>query len=385
MHSKAYLTLNREARGERREFLSSACSAFSAVVVCVLACGAPAAAQSVAGFSLESVIAVDEFGGEGTVNNPQVIIDVSAAVRMGDRWQVYLRPWFRQPRPQTAALPVPPWNTEIYQAGIRYERPGAIATRIDAGYILSPIGLGPYDARPDINPTILPHLSYLQPMPTFDPTGPRVSAVSSSYPLGAQVTLSTGKWDARGAVINTAPTRSFVVGNPGTNPRQTPVLVAGAGITPTIGLRLGASVAQGVYATSDEITRPASQGRSMTMAGGEGEWAFGGTKISAEILRTAFDAAVDTAVAYEWFVQGQQTLTPRWFAAGRYEGTSAPPLNNGIVVGTRTDLQILEATAGYRISPDITLRASFVTRKSYGASLWANQFGASIVWAQRWW
>jgi len=226
---------------------------------------------------------------------------------------------------------------------------------------------------------------YLQPMPTFDPTGPRVSAVSSSYPLGAQVTVSTRRWDARGAVINTAPTRSFVVGNPGTNPRQTPVLVAGAGITPTIGLRLGASVAQGVYATSNEITRPASQGRSMTMAGGEGEWAFGGTKIGAEILRTAFDAAVDSAVAYECFVQGQQTLTPRWFAAGRYEGTSAPPLNNGIVVGTRTDLKILETTAGYRISPDITLRASFVTRKPYGASLWANQFGASIVWAQRWW
>ena len=59
----------------------------------------------------------------------------------------------------------------------------------------------------------------------------------------------------------------------------------------------------------------------MTMAGGEGEWAFGGTKISGEILRTAFETfAATPSMAYEWFVQGQQTLTPRWFVASRHEG-----------------------------------------------------------------
>jgi hypothetical protein len=269
--------------------------------------------------------------------------------------------------------------------GIRYEHPGAIATRIDAGYILSPIGLGVYDVRPGINPTIFPHLSYLQPMPTFDPTGPRVSAISAGYSLGAQATVSTANWDARVAVIGAAPTRNYVVGNPATNPRQTPVWVAGAGITPTIGLRLGASVAHGVYATSDEITRPGSQSRSMTMAGAEGEGSFGGTKLSAEILRTAFDATGATSVAYEWFVQGQQTLAPRWFVAARHEGTSAPPLISGIAVGTRTNLKIVEATVGYRLSPDVTLRASYFTRQPYGASTWSDQIGASIVWARRWW
>ena len=313
-----------------------------------------------------------------------MIIDVSLAVRMGDNWQIYVRPWFRLPRPNAPAAPAIPWDKELYQAGIRYERRGPVAMRIDAGYILSPIGLGLYDVRPGVNPTIVPHLSYLTPMPPFDPTVPRVSAVAATYPLGAQLTLSTGRWDARAAVVNSTPTRIYALGAP-TNPRSTPVVVAGGGITPATGLRLGASLAHGVYATREEITGPFAQDRAMTMAGAEGEWAFSGTKIAAEVLRTGFETFAGTSVAYEWFVQAQQTLSPRWFAAARREGTSAPPLINGIVVGSRTDLDVFEATAGFRVTPDVTLRASYYTRRFYGARAWTNQIGVSAVWARRWW
>jgi hypothetical protein len=345
----------------------------------------PAAAQSVARFSLESVVEADEFAGENASHRPQVVIDVSLAVRMGDHWQLYVRPWFRLPRPSSPTAPVPDWDTELYQAGLRYERRGAIATRIDVGQILSPIGLGLYDVRPGINPTIVPHLSYLTPMPVFDPTVPRVSAVSASYPLGAQATVSTAHWDARAAVVSTAPTRIYAIGAV-TNPRATPVVAIGGGVTPITGLRLGASMAHGLYATREEITVPASQGRMMTMAGGEGEWAFGGTKISGEILRTGFESlGGGTSVAYEWFVQGQQTLSPRWFVAARREGTSAPPLVNGIVIGTRTDLDVFEAAAGFRVTRDVTLRSSYYTRRFYGSTDWTNQAGVSVVWSRRWW
>ena len=51
---------------------------------------------------------------------------------------------------------------------------------------------------------------------------------------------------------------------------------------------------------------PVPDGRSMTMVGGEGEYAFGGTKISGEILRTGVRALGGTSVAYEWFVQGSR-------------------------------------------------------------------------------
>ena len=350
----------------------------------VAVCAAPAAAQSVARFSFESVVAADGAGGENTSHRPQVIVDMSLAVRIGDGWQAYVRPWFRLPRPSTATAPAPPWDTEIYQAGLRYERHGDLSTRIDVGYLLSPIGLGVYDTRPGINPLIGTHISYVSPMPVFDATGPRVSAVSATYPLGAQLTLSTRLWDARAAVINSAPTRRYVLGAAG-NPRQTPVLVVGAGVTPTTGLRIGLSAAQGVYATPEEITTAVSRGRRMTMAGAEGEWAFAGTKLGAEILRTAFETTAQRAIAYEWFVQGTQTLSPRWFVAARREGTSAPPLISGIVVGRRTSVAAFEATAGFRVSPDVTLRSGYYGRRAFGGSAWRDQVGVSIVWARRWW
>ena len=190
-------------------------------------------------------------------------------------------------------------------------------------------------------------------------------------------------WDARAAVINSAPTRTYVLGADG-NPRQTPVMVAGAGVTPMTGLRVGVSMAHGVYATPEEIRTPVSRGRRMTMAGGEGEWAFGGTKVGAEILRTAFDTTANQAIAYEWFVQGTHTLSPRWFVAARREGTSAPPLVNGLVA-TRPSVAAFEATAGFRVSPDVTLRSGYYGRRAYGLSTWRDQVGVSIVWARRWW
>ncbi len=114
-------TLNRRVRRDRREKIFSARSALSAVCICVLL-SVRASAQSVARFSLESVVAVDEFGGQNASNRPQVIIDVSWAVRVGDHWQAIVRPWFRLPRPSPPTAPVPDWDTQLYQAGLRYER-----------------------------------------------------------------------------------------------------------------------------------------------------------------------------------------------------------------------------------------------------------------------
>ena len=94
--------------------------------------------------------------------------------------------------------------TEIYQAAVQYERSGRVSTRVDLGYILSPIGLGMMDMRPDTNPTITPHLSYVIPMPAFDAGVPSSLPIASSYPLGGQVTASTTLWDARAAVVSVA-------------------------------------------------------------------------------------------------------------------------------------------------------------------------------------
>jgi len=354
-------------------------------VAAVLLSGATAHAQSVERFTADSVISLDVFGGENVSNLPQIIIDASAGMRIGDHWQAFFRPWFRQPRPTTPNGDAPPWDVEIYQAGLRYERPGAIATRVDLGYIVSPIGLGMLDSRANLNPTIGGHISYFVPMLPFEPTGPRASAISSTYPLGASATVSAGHWDAHAALVNSSPTRNYVVGSDA-SPHQAANVVAGAGVTPVVGLRLGVSTAHGPYATADEITGGApADGRDATLAGLEGEYSFAYTVIRGEWMRTSFETTGSDAIAYEWFIQALQTLAPRWFVAARHEGTSAPPTRTAAATGSRTTLRVVETTAGYRVTPEITLRASYYTRRFYGAASWDQQFAGSIVWARRWW
>ena len=287
----------------------------------------PAAAQETARFALDSVLSVDAFGGENVSNRPQIIIDVSAGVRLSDHVQVHIRPWFRLPRPNAPGAPVPDWSKELYQAGIRYERPGnqgGLATRVDFGYNVSPIGLGIIDTRPSLNPTIAPHISYLSAMPAFDLSVPRVSAISQTYPLGAQVAVSSAHWDARTAVINAAPTRNYAVGRP-TNPRQAPAYVAGAGVTPFTGLRLGISLAHGQYATADEVDRigpiesvgyDRRRRRRICVRLHQDE-----RRDRAQPLRAISSARRSRT---NGSCRGCRPLTPRWFVAARHESTLAP-------------------------------------------------------------
>ena len=339
---------------------------------------APARAQSLARFSLDSAVAVDVFRGQNAADRPNIVIDVTAVVRLADGWLFYIRPWFRQPR-------APEWDKEIYQAALQYTRNGRISTRVDAGYLVSPIGLGMLDTRPGINPVIGPHFSYVQGMPTFDPGSPRVTPLASSYPLGSQLTLSTDVWDVRTAVVSSAPTRQYVINNSGTNPKATPVVVAGGGITPRVGLRFGLAFAHGLSATPEEVTRKPPDDRSVSLWNVEGEWSFGYTKVSGEVTRDRFQTIAGTETAYGWFVQGQQTLTPRFFVAARQEGASAPPLRTSVAVGPRTLMHVTEATIGYRLNTDITFRGSFQSRKPYTRQAWDQQAGVSVVWAHRWW
>jgi hypothetical protein len=226
-------------------------------------------------------------------------------------------------------------------------------------------------------------VAYFAPLPAFDRGAPRVGAISATYPLGAEVSVSGGKWDARGAVVNSAPTRIFEIGER-PYPPSTAFFEAGAGITPIIGLRIGASFAGGDYVSRNEL--PAgSAARSMRQAGVEAEFAFRYTKVSAELVRDAFDTSGARAEAYEWFAQAMQTVAPRWFVAGRTEGVSAPGLQTSLGTTPRTIFRTAEGTVGFRLTPEFTLRASIVGRKAFARDDWDRQVGASIVWARRWW
>lgn len=371
-----------EGTAERAEFAEKTLLCALCVLCGLFLTATPSVGQTVDRFTADSVVAIDLFGGENVSNRPQMVVDASAGVRLGNNWQAFFRPWFRKARPSTPTGTPPPWDGQLYQAGIRYERAGNIAVRVDAGQLTSPVGLGILDWRPNLNPTIIPHLSNVVSMPVFDPTVPRQVPIAQAYPLGTQVTVSNTVWDARGAIVNTAPTHGWAIGA-ANNSDHTPVLEAGGGITPIVGLRFGVSLAHGKYATKKDAPRT-PDGRMMTLVGGEGEYAFGYTKVSGEFVRTQFETSTGHALAYEYFLQGTQILTARWFAAGRYEGASAPPLNVGTAVGRRTRMRMVEATAGFRINPVVTVRSSYYTRRFYTASAWDHQVGVSLVWTQRW-
>lgn len=327
--------------------------------------------------SFDSVVESDIFRGQNAATRPNIVIDLSATVRITTGWSVYVRPWFSQRRTTT-------WDKEIYQAELQYEHAGPVAVRVDAGYLASPVGLGMMDTRPSVDPLILPHLSYVTPTAPLEAGGPVVWPIAATYPLGGEVALSGAKWDARAALVDSSPARIYILNNTSQNPAATPVIEAGAGVTPKIGLRLGVSLAHGDYATGSELKPVAPNGKMMTLAGVEGEYTFGYTKLSGELNHDTFQTALGDVVAYEWFLQGVQTLTPRWFVAGRQEGTSAPPLFS-TPAGNRQVFQTSEVTAGYRLSPDFTLRASFYARKTFARTDWDQQGGVSIVWAHRWW
>jgi hypothetical protein len=342
----------------------------------VLAEGA-AQAQTVKRFTVDSAVSINRFFGENAGDDPDIVVDVTATTRIGGGWIAYIRPWFR--RPSTA-----PYTTakEIYQAAVQYERPGRVATRVDLGYILSPIGLGMMDMRPDTNPLVMPHLSYLIPMPPFEVGAPSASPIASSYPLGGQVTASTQKWDMRAAVLTSPPNRSYVLGSESPNPPSRPVVVVGGGVTPRTGLRLGVAYATGDYTTSEEMTRNASGDRRMNMVSVEGELAFGYTRLVGEVTRDAMTMRAGEAVATQWFLQGVHTLTPRWFVAARHEGANAPP---SPFFGPRPTLRISEVAAGFRISRDFTIRGEMLSRKTYYSAATDRQVGTSLVWARKWW
>jgi hypothetical protein len=354
----------------------------------------PAAAQpDFRRVGLETTLAVDLFRCPGCdddtkelLNRPQIVVDVLATIDLGGGWQAYVRPWFRLPHPTTLANPSPPWDKQIYQAAVRYERPGRIATRLETGYIASPVGLGMLDTSPSVNPTIGVHQSYFSPMLPFDVGGGRrVSAISSTYPFGSVLTVSSRNWDARAALVNSAPTRINAI-NGASNPRATPVFEAGGGVTPAPGLRVGASFARGRILTDEEVPIVAIPGdREVTMLGVEGEYAFRYTKLSGEFVRDAFTLPGRSDTAYTWFIQGRQTLSPRWFTAGRYEGTSAPVAATGVFFAGQPDLVIGEATVGFRATHEVTLRGSYYARKAYGRQDFDHQAAVSAVWYRRWW
>jgi hypothetical protein len=254
--------------------------------------------------------------------------------------------------------------------------------RVDAGIITSPLGLGTLELRADLSPAIKTPFYYYMPLPSFEPRYDGVQLMSGGYPLGAIVSTSGDRWDARAGVTDSTPARSrnvFAEGRPSAM-RQ---FVAGGGVTPMPGLRVGAGFAHGAYRTDANATSSSSStGADATVLNVEAEYAIGHTRLSGEWVRSRFEAPSGPAVARGYYVQAVRTFTPRLFGVVRVVSASSPVYRT--IGRVRRTMTTAEATAGYRLGREFTVRVGYYGSQRFGASDRSHTGIVSLVWARRW-
>ena len=185
-----------------------------------------------------------------------LVIDSFIAAQWGERTQLIARPVSRGRLDGG-------WYHDLYQAGIRYQPPIGLPLRLEAGYALPVIGLGLRRSRPLERDTGSLDLQYVTPLPPFEMGLPTVYPITPSYPLVAIASLGTSRWDLRLGVADGSPTRLRGVTRNNDSPRA-PQLVVGGGVTPTTGLRIGATFVTGDYVRAAENPNPTGESGSQT-------------------------------------------------------------------------------------------------------------------------
>jgi hypothetical protein len=354
----------------------------SLIALLTLLAATPCAAQQAtpSRMALDTVAAVDETVDARGNFVTGVTLDAVASVAIGRGFEAIVRPI-------ATRLGSGEWNRQIWVAALRYERPGEspgdIGVRIDAGLIPSPVGLANLMLRPHLNPTVSLPSALFTALPPLELRSTRTTLLGAVYGYGASATVSGAHWDARAAVLDTSPLRTRrVFADTNQNPPRFPTLVVGGGVTPVVGVRVGVSVTQTGWQKAGD-NPVGTVDRDATIVTIESDVSFRFTRLMGEWVHDSIDTATGNRIASGWWVQGQQTLTPRWFAAARLERMDAPLVT--AAVGTVDQhLLSIEETAGFRVTPEITLRVSHRARRGFGRPGYDNQFGVSAVWWKRW-
>jgi hypothetical protein len=353
------------------------CCALVPVVMAATSGQASAQPHAIGRATIEAVASLATSSGD--LDDPFLVVDVATTVRVTEGLDVIVRPYARR-------LPGGDWDALLYQAQIRYQP--AEGVRVDAGIITSPLGLGVLQLRPDLNPTVGYPFYYFARLPQFDQYSNQVQILSGGYPLGAVVSLSGTRWDARAGVTDSTPSRYRKIFARGA-PDSMAQLVAGGGVTPWIGFRMGGAVATGKYRSASDADYYGLSGYegSLTDANAlvinlEAEWSYRYTRLSGEWVRDRFDTDGAAAVSRAFYVQAVQTVTPRTFAAARFTRASSPVRNaTGL---ERRERSAADVTVGYRLTPELTLRGGYEAERRFDRPDWDHAAVASVVWARRW-
>jgi hypothetical protein len=239
---------------------------------------------------------------------------------------------------------------QLEQAAIRYTpSPRAV---VDAGKITMP--LGGFAAR---------RFSWRNPL-----VG-QPDAYPVLYPYGVSVSGAVSIFDYRAAIVSLPTVHEDYSPEPTHAARP----VVGLGITPVIGVRLGAGFTWGPY-LNDTLTSSQLDGRKWTSYR-QRVWvadlaaSHGYFELYAEAGVSEYDVprTAEPVQGFAYFVEGKYTFTPRFFAAVRLERNDYPfirPVSPTFWVARKTDFHNEELGAGYRFG------AGTVMKISYRQDLW---------------
>jgi hypothetical protein len=345
-------------------------------LVALLVATAPARAQQArpSPVAIDTDVSVDRaVDGNGNTSG-NIIVDSLVTVGLGSHVDAVARPFVQR-------LTTGEWNKQIWVAELRYQRAGRVGVRVEGGLIPSPVGYANLLLRPHLNPTIAQPSSLFTPLPNIEPGGPRPDLLGALYAYGVSSTVAATHWDARAAVIDTSPLRPRRIIS-STNPPHFYNGVIGGGVTPFVGFRVGATLTHGGWMRAGEAPGVTAD-KDATMVSIESEFAFRYTKLAGEWTHDAFETSAGTRSASGWFVQGQQTLSPRWFVAGRVEHMQAPePDSLRSILNAR--FNGTEEVVGFRVNREITVRAGHRARESFGQPGLSHSAEVSVVWWRRW-
>jgi hypothetical protein len=242
---------------------------------------------------------------------------------------------------QGAACATP--ETELEQAGVRYTASRRLV--VDAGKITSLVGEFASRRFSTRNPLIGEPDAY----PVQYPTGVQVSGVAKIVDYAvAMVDLPFYH-----AGYTPAPTRAW---------RPS----ARLGITPFIGVRLGAAFTQGPYLndrfSAADLAQKDWDSYQQRITALDLKLSAGFFELYSEAGWSRYDVPQrGTVDGMAYYVEGKYTFTPRLFVATRLERNDYPFINNfgGFWVANRTDFHNEEYGVGYRVSASTLLKASY--------------------------
>jgi hypothetical protein len=234
---------------------------------------------------------------------------------------------------------------EVEQYGVRYSPSRAVV--IDVGRILGPIG--GFGARrfSDRNPLI------------GEPDG-----YATQYPHGAQVSGALRVFDYRLAVVSLPTIREEYTPEPSTAWRP----AVGVGVTPIVGVRLGASYTRGPYLNRDltptQLDQRDWRDFDQRVSAAELSVSVGYAELVAEGAVSSYDVpgAPEPVEGLTYYVEGKYTFHPRLYAAirfGRNDYGFIQPVSPTFWVARKTDFHDEELGIGLRIAPSTLAKLSY--------------------------